>query len=197
MSRPKGNRLSLAERLQKRLATGALPARNALGAHLHVRQTAHGLGLFAACCFAKGEEVAHMTGVLHEGDSWPPDWDGEVFHVRSPTAALPGRWVLLNKASAAELANFANTAGRRRNNARLSVSTRTLRVTLRAMRPITAGEEVLASYGAAYTKALVMKPAPVTPPPPRGGWVACPACSKAVRSQTLLAIHRQQFGCRR
>jgi len=196
MSRPPANRLTLRERLAAGAATGALPVPCAGGRRVRVRATPHGRGLEAACAFSRGEEIAHMTGELRElrhDEPWPVG--REIFHVRAATPRAPGAWLLLNEASLDELANLTNTGGRASaNNAKLCLDRRTLRITLRATRPILAGETILAAYGASYTAALTrQKP----PPGARGGWARCDACGAMARGAGALARHRSSFACRR
>ena len=61
----RGNRRTLEQRLAAGVATGALRVRCASGA-VRVRLTLHGRGLEAATSFARGEEIAFMTGQLCE-----------------------------------------------------------------------------------------------------------------------------------
>jgi hypothetical protein len=183
----RGNRRTLEQRLAAGVATGALRVRCASGA-VRVRLTLHGRGLEAATSFARGEEIAFMTGQLCElgqTDAWP---EGELFHVRA------GACLLLRPPSLQELANLVNTAGGRGgNNAELRLDRRTLRVRLLATRRIRVGEPILAAYGAGYTAELTRR---ATPLPPPGGWVRCEACGAAVRGRAL-PRHRTSFACRR
>ena len=126
-TRPAGNRYTLAERLSRGTATGALLIRSEAhaGSLLRVRRGPHGRSLYAATPIAAGQTIAHLAGTLHEGNCWPAGCACEVLHVRHPTATRPGAWLLLNTARLGELGNLVNTAGTRRgNNARLVLDAR-------------------------------------------------------------------------
>lgn len=186
-----GNRAALEERLDAGKPTGALVVRGLGGVKLRVCMTPHGRGLRAAQDIPKGTRVANMHGSVHEGSCWPLGDPREVFHVRSPTVRRPGKWLLLNHSSSGELANLVNTAGvAGKNNSELVLAVASNRVTLRTTRAVRCGEELLASYGAAYTRALVKKAAPAV----ASGREKCALCGKHFHS---LAKHRAQFGaCR-
>jgi len=197
---PPGFPVRASERLLSGRATGALALRDEAAAghaRLRVKVGPRGRGLFALTSFAAGESIAHMDGTLHEGDSWPEGDAREVLHLRNPRPGCPGAWLLLNAASSRELGNLVNTAGSGGgNNARFVVDKRRLRVTVRATKPVQAGDEVLAAYGKSYTAALCARGAPAVQAQPVGrgfGRVTCPDCHKEV-SRGLLKRHRARFG---
>jgi hypothetical protein len=142
----------------------------------------------------KGALIATMSGELVEGDEPPLGAGREVFHVRSPTTLRPGAWLLLSPPSSDELANLVNTgAGARANNAELTLNRRALVVNLRATRTIQPGQDILAAYGADYTRLLQRRPA--QPAKPLFGLHTCERCGARVKS---LKKHEAAFGpCRK
>ena len=134
-----------------------------------------------------------MSGEVVEGESPPLGVGREVFHVRSPTSRKPGAWLLLWPAGCNELANLVNTAtNSKANNAELTLDRRALVVNLRALRTIKPHEDILAAYGATYTRSLLQRPAQADKP--LFGMHTCERCGARVKS---LKRHEAAFGpCR-
>ena len=197
--RPPGNRLTAAERLAAGHATGALRlAASDEAAGAWVRCTVRGRALVAACDYKKGAVVALAPGKLYEGLKPPASaTQRESYQLRPPRDRKRGAWLLLHTPTPGALGNMVNTAGKLggRNNAKLVPNPARKRLAVVAQRNIRRGEEVLAAYGASYTRQL-NKAACANAVAPRFGWVKCPACGLRVQAR-LLSKHRANFRCAR
>jgi SET domain len=152
---PVGNRLSTRQRLRHGLATGSLKLLTPEGAALRVTKTSHrGRGLVAARPLRAGAVVCRIHGVLVDSATRPRVKPGEeLFHVRAPSPERPGRWLVLKAASSTgTLGNLLNTGDcAAENNCRLCYRAGNTYVSVKTLRNVAAGEELLASYGDEYT----------------------------------------------
>lgn len=198
-SMAKGNRLPLDARLSKGHATGALLLRTLDDkACFHARLGPKGRGLAAGRDYRKGETLCTMPGRLVDAPYAPP---GEVLEVRKPAAGRLGRWLVLHAATCAAPGNLVNTScgsdADGGNNARIFYRKGATFATLRALRNIKAGEELLMAYGRRYTSKLrSVAEAECAARPRSFDWVHCPACRQRLQ-QWKLAKHVSGFQCRR
>jgi len=154
---PPGNTRSVAERLSAGLATGAVKLATPEGAAVLVNRSAKGRGLVAAQDLPAGALVCTLRGTFMDGPSRPHTMPGvELFHVRKPARGQLGRWLcLLPARSVDNLGNLLNTGDRSSdNNCELVYRSGNMHVTVKTVRAVAAGEELLASYGLSYNKLL-------------------------------------------
>ena len=209
---PSGNRLSAQQRLDTGSCSGSLRLVAHTGCRLRVVRSA-GKGRGSAPCapLLAGALVCALTGRLVEGDK-PQQQPAhgariELFHVRAPRAGVPGRWLVLDPPSAAAPGNLINTSTDGANNVRFSYKPGSCSVVVRMTRAVAAGEELLAAYGAAYTRMLraaasaaqaaaaaaAAAEGPVTAPCPFTV-VTCSLCSARMQHKDL-ARHAVTFAC--
>lgn len=191
----RGNFKTLKERLDAGKATGALLF-DCGGVALRAGVGPKGRGLYAVRDAPRGADLCRLPGTLVEG-SEPPDVGREVFLVRKPREDAPGRWLVLDPPTRAAPGNLANTSDGRAdggNNAKLVFKPGATHVTLRALRAIKEGEEVLCAYGGGYTRAL-RRAAEARPKPPHAFTsVACGACGARMQ-QFKLSAHARSYAC--
>lgn len=191
----RGNFQTLKERLDAGKATGALLF-DCGGVALRAGVGPKGRGLFAVCDASRGTDMCRLPGTLVEGAA-PPDVGREVFLARKPRDDAPGRWLVLDPPKRAAPGNLANTSDGRSdggNNAKLVYKPGATHVTLRALRTIRAGEELLCAYGGGYTRALRRAAEARPAPPHQFASVTCDACGARMQHFKLSA-HARSYGC--
>jgi hypothetical protein len=184
--KPVGNRLSARLRLRRGISTGAIKLVTPEGAALRVNHSHKGLGLVAATGLPAGAVVCRLHGVLVESESRPDTSTGEeLFHVRAPAPGRLGRWLHLAPArTVLNLGNLINTGDRSSdNNCKLSYRSGNTYVTVKTLRDVAAGEELLASYGQAYARILHQAKRACIGQPARGSLekVQCERCHRTLR----------------
>ena len=197
--RPRGNTLSLKERIAKDYPLGSLRMQdeNAKGKQenapaVYVKYGPRGRGLVAARDIQKDKRIAT---ILFYDESLGGDTSSlEHFQMRDGTKRP------LAPPTDTALGNLANTAlGAGGNNAELRYDAINDRVNLVAKVNICEGVEVLTAYGREYTSQLKAGIATVTPAGPlanAGGWLKCAGCEKRFRRRADYARHTALQGRR-
>jgi hypothetical protein len=194
---PPGNRLNAQTRLDRGCATGSLTLVTGDTRLRVVRTRDKGRGLQAARALRKGSVVCRLNGTLVRGAT-PPRVGLEVFCARKPKPGAQGLWLVLAKPTLENPGNLLNTSNGRDggNNCRFAYKPGNDYVTVRTLRAVAAGEDLLVPYGAGYTRLLRTGrddgvSATAAPVPPLA-WVHCPACDARVQRYKL---GRHKGGC--
>jgi hypothetical protein len=192
-----GNTRNLDERLRSGSATGAL--RLAAGEFpLRVCKGPKGRGLCVVEAVPKGAVLCRLPGKLVECAE--PPAGREVLYARR------GCWLVLDPPTAAAPGNLVNTSNGTMdggNNAELVYKAGNAFATLKTLRALAGGAEVLAAYGRSYTSALRKRAAEAASeeadararaPHPLSS-VTCGACGATMRQRDA-AKHRTGVWCK-